>query len=43
MIDDDEFKSDTIDMLQEALMRIADGQGDPKEIAIEALKKYPGE
>lgn len=42
MLDDDDFKSDTIDMLQEALMRIADGQDDPVRIAQEALKKYPG-
>ncbi|MGG4090544.1 hypothetical protein [Paenibacillus lautus] len=43
MFEDDEYKSDIIDMMEEALMKIADGQPDPAGIAKQALRKYAGD
>lgn len=41
--EDDEWKMDMLDIMEEALMKIADGEDDPKSIAINALKKFRGE
>lgn len=43
MCDDDNYKSDMLDIFEEALMKIADGQKDPVSIAQKALKTYYGE
>ncbi|WP_438498280.1 hypothetical protein [Paenibacillus sp. IHBB 3054] len=42
-LEDDEYKLDMLDLMEEALMKIADGQGDPVEIATAALKTFKGE
>lgn len=43
MFEDDEWKSDQLDQMEEALMRIASGEDDPKSIALSALRKYNGD
>lgn len=43
MYEDDEYKLDMLDLLEEALMRIADGQENPAKIAMTALNKYRGD
>ena len=43
MLEEEEHYLDSLDLLEEALMRIADGQTDPQEIALAALKKYRGD
>lgn len=43
MFEDDEYKSDMLEMMELALMKIADGQADPVGIAQQALRKYAGD
>lgn len=43
MCEDDEYMSEMLDLMEEALMRIVDGQGDPAKIALSALKRYIGD
>lgn len=42
MWEDSEWKSDMLDLLEEALMKIASGESDPRSIAKRALNKYTG-
>ncbi|KIL37969.1 hypothetical protein SD70_29745 [Gordoniibacillus kamchatkensis] len=42
MVHDDEWKCDMLDLLAEALMKIADGDLNPRVVAAEALMNYPG-
>lgn len=43
MFEDDEWKSDCLEIMEEALMKIASGDADPQKIALDALKKYNGD
>lgn len=43
MLEDDEYKLDQLDLMEEALMKIADGQDNPQQIALDALKKHRGD
>lgn len=41
--EEDDYDSDMSDLMEEALMKIADGNSDPQQIAVDVLKKMYGD